>query len=484
MKILVVEDKKDTRENLSKFLIKIGHQVTQACNGKKALDCFHAESFDVVLTDLIMPELNGLKLIEQIKKIEQTSTEIVIITGHADVDSAIQALRSGAFDFLRKPVDVRRLAIVLEKISAFHELRNGNIQLKKEIYEHRNLQVHLQSEAERFRSAYFKEVGLDNIAVYSKALRDVVALAEKYSEDRNIPILIEGETGTGKELIARYIHCFSEGPKTLPFVAINCGAISRELFEGEFFGHAKGAFTGATATGQKGKLEAADGGTLLLDEIGEMPLDLQIKLLRVLEEKRFYRLGSTSEVKIDIRLLAATNKSLHKEVSEGRFREDLFYRINVGYIRIPPLRERKESILPFAQKFIKKASVRNGKTFIGFDHDAEEFLLTYTWPGNIRELKNCMRRIQLLWPGGVIRMKDLAFMENSQSYLDEDNRANCPQSEDVLNLPKNSFDLKDFNRKIIRQALDKHEGNQTETAIYLGISRRILQGQMKKLDIS
>jgi DNA-binding NtrC family response regulator len=484
MNILLADDEQDIRISLSNFLKKLGHETTAVGDGADALREFHGKQFDVMITDLRMPVLDGLKLLHQIKHVEQSTVEVIIITGHGDIDSAIEALRCGARDYLKKPIDVRELAVILERIEDYKSLRNGYVQLKAEVQERVEREDYFRGETKRLREAYLKEIGLDNICVYSDAMRQVMSLAEKYSRDRMIPVLIEGETGTGKELIARYIHCYSEGKNVTPFVAIDCGAISRNLFEGELFGHEKGAYTGATSTGRMGKLEAANGGTLFLDEIGEMPQGLQVKLLRVLEEHRFYHLGGIREIPVDFRLISATNKELQTEVSDQRFRLDLFYRINVGTILIPPLRERREDILPLAMRFAKRASTRRGKTFLRFTREAEDFLVAYTWPGNVRQLKNCIERILLLTPSGEVNLRDLSFLKSAEpatvsSRFDPDFIGKAG-----FELPEGGFDLEALHRRIIKQALAKHQGNQTAAARYLGISRRVLQGRLKKLAFS
>ena len=311
-------------------------------------------------------------------------------------------------------------------------------------------------------------------------MHQVINQAEKYSSDRNISVLIEGESGTGKELIARYIHYHGKGSGLRPFVALNCGAISQELFEGELFGHEPGAFTGATSKGQIGKIEAANGGTIFLDEIGTIPLNFQVKLLRVLEEKSLYRLGSTKEVPVDIRIICATNTLLKKAVAEKIFRLDLFYRINTGTIRIPPLREQPEAIFPLALHFVNLASARKGKKIGGFTPAAEKFLVSFPWPGNVRELKNAMERLVLLGPCDYVDVCDLAFIKDTAFETVATPDLKFILGHDDFDLPVDGLDLEDINRQILNLALKKNQGNQTRTAQYLGVSRRVLQGRLKK----
>jgi len=445
LNILLVDDEPDVRKSLSNFLTKLGHTVICATNGIEGLKTFHSQSFNLVITDIRMPGMDGLEILRRIKTVEKSPVDVIVVTGHGDMDNAIKALKYGAYDYLKKPVNIRELAITIE------------------------------------RSAEYAALGLDNLCVYSEAMAQVVKQAEKYSVDRSVPVLIEGESGTGKELVARYIHHYAQGNALNPFVAINCGAISPELFEGELFGHEPGAYTGATSTGRIGKLEAANGGTVLLDEISSMPINLQVKLLRVLEEKKLYRVGGVKEISVDIRFISATNQDLSQAVAKKRFRLDLFYRINTGSIRIPPLRERNEDILPLALRFSKRAFARRGKKFDRFSPAAERFLVSSPWPGNVRQLKNAMDRLALLRSGNQIDVEDLSFIKELIPPNDFTLSANAVLGRDNFDLPEDKLDIENLNRQIIKMALEKNNGNQTRTAQYLAISRRVLQGQLKKM---
>jgi two-component system, NtrC family, response regulator AtoC len=480
--ILLIDDEADVRRSLSHFLQKLGHAVTCAADGMEALREFHSQEFNLVITDIRMPEIDGLELLRRVKVIEKSPVDIIVVTGHGDTESAIKALKYGAFDYLQKPIDVRELAIVLERSAAYVALRDNYRELKQQFHERVNLETQaVRGEAEKLRKAYLEEIGLEGLCVYSEAMHQVVAQAEKYSTDRQIPVLIEGESGTGKELIARYIHYSGANSSVLPFVAINCGAVSQELFEGELFGHEPGAYTGATAKGQMGKIEAAAGGTLFLDEIGEMPQGVQVKLLRVLEEKKIYRLGGVKEIPVDIRIISATNKELEREVEAKRFRLDLYYRINMGHIRIPPLRERREGILPLAHRFLERASRRRGQTFGGFTPEAERFLTSFPWPGNVRQLKNVMERLALMHSWEVVEMKDLAFIRDGAPVRSEGSCGGTLLDGGDFGLPEGGLDIEALNRRIVEKALEKNGGNRTRTAAYLGISRRVLEGRLKKL---
>ena len=481
MNILLIDDEADVRQSLSRFLKKLGHTVVCAANGMEGLREFHTQTFNLVITDIRMPEIDGLELLRRIKTIEKSPVDIIVVTGHGDTANAIKALKYGAFDYLQKPIDIRELAIVIERSNAYVTLRDNYQRLKQEFHERVHLETQaVRGEAEKLRNAYLAEIGLGDLCIYSEKMHQVIAQAEKYATDRQIPVLIEGESGTGKELIARYIHFYGANSAVLPFVAINCGAISQELFEGELFGHDPGAYTGATARGQMGKIEAAAGGTLFLDEIGEMPQGVQVKLLRVLEDKKLYRLGGVREIPVDIRIISATNKNLEREVGEKRFRLDLFYRVNMGHIRIPPLRERREEILPLARRFAERAAQRRGQRFGGFTPAAEEFVVSFPWPGNIRQLKNAMERLVLMHPWDVVDVEDLAFIPERPPLPEFAERMPVLGAGEVV-LPDGGLDLDELNRKIIRQALEKNQGNRTRTAQYLGISRRVLEGRLKKL---
>ena len=335
-----------------------------AADGVEGLREFHSRDFNLVITDIRMPRMDGLEFLRRTKVIERSPVDIIVITGHGDMANAIKALKYGAYDYLQKPIDVRELTITMERSAEYTALRTNYARLKKEFDDQVEARTRtVRGQAEQLRAVYLEEIGLDRLCVYSEAMRRVIDQAEQYSSEKEIPVLIEGESGTGKELVARYVHHYGQVSAIVPFVAINCGAISRGLFEGELFGHEPGAYTGATAKGRMGRFEAADGGTIFLDEIGEMPLNLQVKLLRVLEEKRICRLGGVKEIPVDFRIICASNKDLSKEVHEKRFRLDLFYRINTGSIRIPPLRERRDDILPLAFHFVNRAFARRGKVF-------------------------------------------------------------------------------------------------------------------------
>ena len=482
MNILLVDDEPDVRKSLSRFLEKLGHNIFCSGDGMAGLKDFHEKKVDLLITDIRMPGMNGLELLRRIKLIEGSPVDVIVITGHGDMDNAITALKYGAFDYLQKPINVRELAITIERSREYAALRTKYLRLKNEFDERVESEtLAIRGEAQQLRKAYLKEIGLDEFCVYSDAMNQVVRQAEIYSTDRSVSVLIEGESGTGKDLIARYIHHFSQENSLLPFVAINCGAFAHELFESELFGHEPGAFTGATRSGRAGKLEAASGGTIFLDEIGELPPPLQVKLLRVIEDKKVCRLGGVNEIPVDVRFLCATNKNLSQAVSEKRFRLDLYYRISVGRVHIPPLRERKDDILPLAHRFISRMYTRKGKRFDRFSKSAEKFLNEFPWPGNVRQLKNAMEHLALMKADGRVDMEDLSFLHDLSPFEEIQSDRPFVLGRDHFELPTEGLDLEALSERIIRQALGKKEGNQTRTAEYLGLSRRTLQGRLNRM---
>jgi len=388
MDILLVEDDGESRMGMARFLRDLGHRLVECGNAEDALEVFRP-SFHLIISDIKMPGMSGIDLLRAINSTpEGQYVDVILFTGHNDLESAIEALRAGAYDYMLKPINVEELAAVIGRVAEHQSLRRENLILTERFEDKvRAATAEAEQELNRLKEAYTRSVGLGEVGVFSEAVKNIFRQAGVFHADHSVPVLIEGETGTGKEILARYIH-FGDSVTTAPFVDINCAALAPSVFESEVFGYEAGAFTGGLPRGQKGKLDLAAGGTLFLDEITELPVDLQAKLLRMIQEKEFYRVGGLKKIKADVRIICATNTDVARLVDEGRFRRDLYYRLNVGRLFIPPLRDRSEAIVPLAQMFLTRLARKKGKNFAGISGPAESVLRSYQWPGNVRELKN------------------------------------------------------------------------------------------------
>jgi two-component system, NtrC family, response regulator AtoC len=487
MRILLIDDEELSLKAIAGFLThQLGHDVTECMDSSEALKLYKSEPFPLVISDIRMPGIDGIELSRFIKQLpESIFTDIILITGYGNMDSAIQALRAGAYDFLLKPIDVEELASIVARVEEHLSLLKENRDLKFKFEREVNQATSLMLEKyERIKSAYSKIVGIGNIGFFSAKMREIRELAEKLHHDRDLPVLIEGETGCGKEVVARLIH-YGKGDVTTPFVSINCTAIPANLFETELFGYEEGAFTDAKKKGTIGKFELAQGGTLFLDEIGDLPLEIQPKLLRVLEERAVYRVGGLKKIELNIRIICATNQNLMNKVKEGRFREDLFYRLNVGYIQVPPLRERTEAIAPLAQLFLSQFAEKKNRRFRFIHRDAVDILESHQWPGNIRELQNTIERVVLLYDDLEVRPENLRFLvENNKGK--GINEYGARQSGDFLllpgkfRLPPDKLDLKALEEEIVKLTLEKFNGNKTRTAEFLGLTRSALRSKLKE----
>ena len=449
LRILLADDDVDSRGTVAEFLRESGHTVTEAGNGSDALEIYRTGQFEMVMSDLRMPRCSGIGLLKELRKLDRKpAPDVVLFTGQGDMESAIDALRLGAYDFVLKPLNVEELAALVGRIAEHQALLSENKQLR------RNLQKIAR-----------KSAGLDEAGFFSDAMQALARQAVRYHGDRSIPLLIQGETGTGKEVMARLIHFGEEGTEA-PFVALNCAAISPGLFESELFGYEGGSFTGSRSQGQRGKLDLAAGGTLLLDEIGELPAELQAKLLRVLESREFFRVGGLTSVRTDIRLIGATNQDLAEKVNQGLFRRDLYFRLKGGVLDIPPLRKRPEDIVSLARQFLERLSKAKAKRFCRLAADTEKHLLAYPWPGNVRELRNAIE-----W--SVFMHDDF---ELKPRHLPEGlaEPATSPSIDATRLLPTDAFPLDEHIYRIVVQALQRHDGNKKKTAEYLKISRRSL----------
>ncbi|MGE5244916.1 MAG: sigma-54-dependent transcriptional regulator [Betaproteobacteria bacterium] len=455
-RILVVDDERSMRELLAIVLKREGYDVLLAENGRTAVDLLGREPVDILISDIKMPDLSGVEVLRAAKQIDQDILGIMI-TAFASTDTAVEAMRLGACDYLSKPFDVDLLKMkVREKIES-RQLRQENVLLKRTL-----------GLAHEF----------SNIIGRSQAMLDVFKMIETVART-NSTILLTGESGTGKGLVAQAVH-FHSLRRDKPMVSLNCGALPEALLESELFGHMRGAFTSAE-TNKKGLLEAAEKGTVFLDEIGEMTPVMQVKLLRVLQERRFRRVGGLEELSADIRVIAATNQDLTKLVAEGRFREDLYYRINVIPIALPPLRERREDIPLLAEHFLAKYAEQMGKKITGVSREALELLARYDWPGNIRELENVLERAVALEATPTV------LVESLPPAMREDGPGRSSASQKVDGLPEAGFDLeahvKEIEREYIAQALQRAGGVQVKAAELLGMSFRSFRYYVKKYNL-
>ncbi len=445
-RILVVDDEINIRGALVTLLEKKGYQVRGARTGEDALEQLETATADLVLTDLKMPGMGGMEFLRRLKQ-KWPDTEVLVMTAYGSIDTAVEAMRCGAYDYLTKPIDRERFPLAVEKALERHALAVENKQLKDRL-ETRTRFDHMVGESEPMQRLY--------------SLVDMVA-------DSDVTVLLMGESGTGKELVARAIHHKSHRADG-PFVTLNCGALPENLFESELFGYEKGAFTGATMN-KMGRFELADGGTLLLDEVGELSLKSQVDFLRVLETKEFRRLGGTKIVKVDTRIIAATNRNLEEAVKRGDFREDLYYRLNVVPIRLPPLRERGEDIPLLADRFLEEFSAQHHREPKEVSREAMRLLRLYAWPGNIRQLRNLIERM-------VVTVKDPVLQPE---HLPEEIQASREDARTmVVSL---GASLKEIEREAIRRTLAEVTNHREKAAKLLGISLRALQYKIKEYGI-
>ncbi len=458
-RILAADDERSLTVSVKNVLTDAGYTVAVSSNREEFLAQLASFNPDVILLDIYLGAANGIQILKQIK-FEGWKTPVIMMTAHSDVSLAVQAMKEGAADFVVKPFDLNHLIVLIEKNLEFAHLENRVSMLQEEL------------EKQRSRSG---------IIGNSVALRRVLEVTEKLATGESTTVLIEGESGTGKELVARFIHQKSVARSTQPFIALNCAAIPKDLAESEFFGYEKGAFTGATERMKQGKFEMANGGTILLDEVGELSLDMQVKLLRVLEERKFYRLGGTREISVDVRVIAASNKNLSKEVEAGRFRGDLFYRLNVAVVKIPPLRERKEDIEALTYAFVQEFSRKFNKQLPQLDADVKEILLRLPWKGNVRELRNAIERIVLLNDSAMITKNDIAFLGNEESK--GSTSASPAGGEFLLRVPAKGIGMTEVLKDLILQTLEITDGNQVQAAKVLGITRSKLRYKMDQLKI-
>jgi len=459
-RVLVADDELILGNTLNKILGDQGYAVTVCTKGEEFPGVFSATKPDIVLLDIYLGEINGIQLLQRLRS-EGWDTPVIMMTAHSDVSLAVQAMKEGAADFVVKPFDLNHLGVLIER-----NIEHARLQTKLKL-----LQDEL--EQQRLRSGVIGR---------SEGLRRVLEMAERLAEGGNTTVLLEGESGTGKEVVARFLHQKSDRAEK-PFVTLNCGAIPKELAESEFFGYEKGAFTGATERMKQGKFELADGGTILLDEIRELSLDMQVKLLRVLEDRRFYRLGGTKEISVDVRIIAASNRDLAREVEEGRFREDLYYRLNVASIKIPPLRSRKEDIGDFAHAFMKEFATRLHRPVPQLSPEALRYLEQLPWKGNVRELRNAVERVVLLNNVPVLTPEHFRFLKPGNNNGTMAVQTGSPEHSFVLQIPPQGIHMSEVMRDLILKTLTIVGGNQVQAAKVLGLTRSKLRYRMEQLGI-
>jgi two-component system NtrC family response regulator len=449
-KILIAEDEKTQRDFLEGFLKKEGFSVDAVANGREALQRLEGNFFDIGLIDYKMPELDGLQTLREIRRL-YPDLPVLMMTAYGTVETAVASMKEGALDYLTKPIDLDELLLILQKV----------IERSSLIQENKELKAQLQG---RYH--------FNNIVYGSPKMEEVMGIVARVAPSQ-ATVLIRGESGTGKELIANAIH-YASPRSGKPLVKVSCSAIPETLLESELFGHEKGAFTGA-AQRRIGRFEEADGGTIFLDEIGDLSPSIQVKLLRILQEKEFQRLGSNLTLMTDVRGIAATHRNLEEAIKQGYFREDLYYRLNVISIHLPPLRERKEDIPLLIDFFLKKYSELNQKSIFDISKEARALLLRYPYPGNVRELENLIERAVVLCRGEVITTQDLPFhLQEGKSEMGwglQKREKTLPES------------LEEIEKDLIVKALHQHQGVQTKAAESLGISERVLRYKIKKYGI-
>jgi len=477
-KVLVIEDDDTVRDVLRSFLSEKGFEATLAKNGEAGLDTLRAEKFDLVLTDLVMPGITGMDVLKEVIA-SKISMPVIVITGFGTVQTAVEAMRLGAFDYLTKPFNLDELLIVIEKALSVSKLQKENVMLRMQLK---------------------KKYDFRGLIGDSPRMQVVYELIEKIA-DTDSTVLITGESGTGKELIAKTIHYNNSSRAGGPFIPLNCATIPKDLLESELFGHEKGAFTGAINT-RVGRFELAQGGTLFLDEVGELDPSLQVKLLRVIQEREFERVGGVKTIKVDVRILAATNRDLEKATKDGLFREDLFYRLNVIPLHLPPLRSRLEDITLLLAHFVHEFCRKRKREPFTFSPDAMECLMKYNWPGNVRELENLVERLTILATGPVIKVSDLpeklhqltfSAVASATSSAEtpivhgETNVLRVAGQNNTVEIGESGIDLNEMvismERTMIRKALEKAGGVRSKAAQLLGINRTTLLEKIKKMGI-
>ncbi len=452
IRILVIDDDQTVRSVLETFLQDEGYEVECVSDGQAAVSSYNPESFDIVLLDLVMPGMGGIDVLKEIRS-RDSSACVIIVTAHGTIENAVEAMRLGAYDYITKPFRIEDVAAVLRRAAEFKRLRLENQELKRQL---------------KGRFSFDRLIG-DSPEMYK-----VFELIEKVSRSETT-VLITGESGTGKEVVAKTIH-YNSPREQKPFIPVNCGAIPYELLESELFGHEKGAFTGAVST-RMGRFEIAAGGTLFLDEIAEMSPQLQVKILRVLQEREFERVGGVKTIKADVRIIAATNKALETAIEEKSFREDLYYRLNVINISVPPLRDRVDDIPLLINYFVPIMCAKKKRENLIFSREAMNMLLSYSWPGNVRELENLVERLSVLKEDELVTPEDLP-----SRFFSGEPPVTPPVVETENGIYLNDL-IEDFEKNLILKALRKTNGVKSKAAQYLNINRTTLIEKLKRLKL-
>ncbi len=457
-RILLVDDDELLTGSLQPVLEHSGYDVSVCSQGGLALQTVQTVHPDIILLDIYLGDANGIDILQAMKNADST-IPVIMITAYSDVKLAVEAMKRGAEDFIVKPIDLDQLDLIMKKA-----LRT----------------VSLQREVRRLKTELDGQLQTKEIIGKSKTLQETLRLAERLAHSEDTTVLIEGESGVGKELLARFIHrssLRSEGP----FISVNCGAIPKDLAESEFFGYEKGAFTGATERMKQGKFELAIGGIIFLDEISELALDMQVKLLRVLQDKKFYRLGGSKEIVANARVIAATNRELWKEVERGAFREDLYYRLNVASFKIPPLRERREDVILLVNAFIEEFNIKFNRHVHGINRDALDMLERHFWKGNVRELRNVIERVVLVEADNVIQPHHFSFIRHESGH--STNGSSLGGDDFVLEIPATGISMSKIMKTLILKTLEITGGNQVKAAKILGLTRSKLRYRMEQMGI-
>ena len=445
-RILVVDDEENLRRVTQLKLQQAGYEAMTASDGRQALEVLARNPHDLIITDLKMPGMSGMDLLRRVRE-DYPEIIVVVVTAFGTIESAVEAMKLGAHDYIIKPVNADALRLVVSRALEHHRL---------------------QEEVNNLRTAIDRKYGFENIVGRSKSLLFTLDNAARAARSDST-VLIRGETGTGKELLAKAVH-FNSSRRERPLIVINCGAIPKELLESELFGHTKGSFTGAVVN-KRGKIEMADQGSLFLDEVGEMPLDLQVKILRLIQEREIEKIGAPNPTKVDVRIIAATHRNLQAMVEDGTFREDLYYRLAVIPLTLPPLRERPDDIPELVAIFFRKFTERLNRPNLKLPSSLLPHFATHRWPGNVRELENVVERLVVLAPGDEITVEDLPdFLHRERPTLEAIH----------LELPPEGISMEAVERELVVRALQKFNWNQTKAAEYLDISRKVLIYRMEK----